>query len=378
MDFQFTEEQTLLADSVSKLIEKDYDFEARKAVIASEHGYSEPVWQSIGEMGVLGLSVPEDAGGFGMGAIGMFPVMEQIGRGLMVEPVLSTVLAARLIAQADSANQADLLGSIAGGGVALAFAHNEPGMHYDWQQLAMPATQSGDQWTLSGEKIVVAHGPIAKNLVVSARVSGNAGDADGLGLFLVDPADAGVTQKTLRTNESWRAADITFANAKATALGTPGGAADAIDDALDFATVLTCAEAVGAMNFANEATLEYLKTRKQFGTTIGSFQALQHRMVDMTICAEQARSITYLACDAVDQANAGKMSSTERQRIVSAAKIKVSDATRQVGQEAIQLHGGMGMTDEMKVSHTFKRLTMITQLFGDADHHLARFAQTDH
>jgi len=377
MDFQFTEEQNLLADSVAKLIEKDYDFEARKAVIGSEQGYSESVWRSIGEMGVLGLSVPESAGGFGMGAVGMFPVMEQIGHGLLVEPVLSTVLAARLIAQADSANQADLLGSVAGGGVALAFAHNEPGMHYSWEQVSLGAKQNGDQWTLSGDKIVVAHAPIAQKLVVSARVSGKPGDAAGLGLFLVDPSDSGVTMNTLRTNESWRAADIRFANASATPLGKPGQAAEAIDDALDFATVLTCAEAIGAMTSANDATLEYLKTRKQFGTTIGSFQALQHRMVDMTICAQQSRSITYLACDAVDQANAGKMPSAERQRIVSAAKIKVSDATRQVGQEAIQLHGGMGMTDEMKVSHTFKRLTMITQLFGDADHHLARFAKLD-
>jgi alkylation response protein AidB-like acyl-CoA dehydrogenase len=287
------------------------------------------------------------------------------------------VLAARLIAQADGANQADLLGSVAGGAIALAFAHNEPGMHYSWEQISMPATPSGDQWTLSGEKIVVTHAPIAQKLVVSARVSGNAGDVNGLGLFLVDPADSGVSMKTLRTNESWRAADISFNNAGATPLGKPGDAGDAIDDALDFATVLICAESIGAMKSANDATLEYLKTRKQFGTTIGSFQALQHRMVDMTICAEQGRSITYQAADAVDKCHAGEMTVAERQRIVSAAKIKVSDACRQVGQEAIQLHGGMGMTNEMKVSHTFKRLTMISQLFGDADHHLDRFAQTD-
>ncbi len=377
MDFQFTEEQTLLADSIGKLIEKDYDFEARKAIIASDAGFSESVWKSIGEMGVMGLSIPESAGGFGMGAVGMFPVMEQVGRGLLVEPILSTVVAARLIAQADSAGHADLLGEVAAGNIALAFAHSEAGMHYSWDQVALAATKTGDQWSLTGKKIIVAHAPMADKLVVSARVSGTSGDADGLGLFLVDPSDSAVSMKTLRTNESWRAADIDFAGVNAIALGQPGAAGAAIDDALDFATVLTCAEAIGAMNSANEATLEYLKSRKQFGTTIGSFQVLQHRMVDMTICAEQARSITYLACDAVDQAAAGEMTATERQRIVSAAKIKVSDNTRQVGQEAIQLHGGMGMTDEMKVSHTFKRLTMISQLFGDADHHLARFAQTD-
>ncbi|MGB7299323.1 MAG: acyl-CoA dehydrogenase family protein [Burkholderiaceae bacterium] len=381
MDFQFTEEQLLLADSVGKLIEKDYDFEARKAVIASASGYSESVWQSIGEMGVLGLAMPESVGGFGMGAMGMFPVMEQIGRGLIVEPVLSTVLAGRLLAQTDAQSdaqpQAELLSQIVAGEKKLAFAHTEPAMHYHWEQVNLPATGSGKDWTLNGDKIVVTHAPMADLLVVSARVSGAAGDPDGLGVFLVDPKQPGVSMKTLRTNESWRAADIQFTNAKAIALGSPGKAAAAIDDALDFATIMTCAEGIGAMNYANESTLEYLKTRKQFGTTIGSFQVLQHRMVDMTICAEQARSITYLACDAIDQCAAGEMPVRERQRIVSAAKIKTSDACRQVGQEAIQLHGGMGMTDEMKVSHTFKRLTMISQLFGDAEHHLERFAATD-
>lgn len=377
MDFQFSEEQTLLAQSVSKLIEKDYDFESRKAIIASDEGYSPTVWQSIGEMGVLGLAMPESAGGFGMGAIGMFPVMEQIGHGLIVEPVLSTVLAARLIACADASGQSELLSAVVGGEKKLAFAHHEANMQYNYAHVALQASGSGQDWTLSGEKIVVAHAPMADLLVVSARVSGEPGSEDGLGLFLVDPSQGGVTMKTMRTNESWRAADITFNNAAATPIGEPGSAADAIDDAIDFATVLVCAEGVGAMNAANDATLDYLKTRKQFGTTIGSFQVLQHRMVDMTVCAEQARSISYLAADAVDQCHDGKMSATERRRIVSAAKIKVSDACRQVGQDAIQLHGGMGMTDEMKVSHTFKRLTMITQMFGDADHHLDRFAATE-
>ena len=301
MDFQFSEEQTLLAESVGKLIEKDYDFEARKAIIASDAGYSDSVWQSVGEMGVLGLSMPENAGGFGMGAVGMFPVMEQIGHGLIVEPVLSTVLAGRLLACADAAGQAELLGQIVGGEKKLAFAHNEPGMHYNWEQVAMPASGSGTDWTVSGEKIVVAHAPMADMLVVSARVSGDKGSADGLGLFLVDPNGGGVQMRTLRTNESWRAADITLNNAPAVPVGEPGKAGVAIDDAIDFATVLTCAEGVGAMTAANDATLEYLKTRKQFGTTIGSFQVLQHRMVDMTVCAEQGRSITYLAADAVDQ-----------------------------------------------------------------------------
>jgi alkylation response protein AidB-like acyl-CoA dehydrogenase len=212
---------------------------------------------------------------------------------------------------------------------------------------------------------------------VTARTAESASHSQGISLFLVDPKAEGVTLKTYRTVDNLRAADISFDGVKLAAdalLGEAGGAFDAIEEAVDFATVLVCCEAVGAMLFANATTLEYLKTRKQFGAPIGSFQALQHRMVDMTISAEQARSISYLACTKFDAATRGEIGAAERRRVVSAAKIKVSEACRHVGQESIQLHGGMGMTQELKVSHTFKRLIVIAQLFGDVDHHLERFA----
>jgi alkylation response protein AidB-like acyl-CoA dehydrogenase len=225
---------------------------------------------------------------------------------------------------------------------------------------------------IDGEKIVVLHAPMAGKLVVSARTSGAAGDAKGVSLFVVDRDAAGVSMKTYRTQDSVRAADVGFKGVSVAAdalLGPEGGGLPLLEEATDFATVLLCAEAVGAMKSACDATLEYLKTRKQFGVNIGSFQALQHRMVDMVVSTEQARSIMYLACAKVDAEPA------ERRRMVSAAKVKIAEAARHVGQESIQLHGGMGLTVELKVSHTFKRLTMIQQHFGDADYHLERFTQ---
>jgi len=230
---------------------------------------------------------------------------------------------------------------------------------------------------LDGEKRVVLHAPMADRLVVSARSAGASNDAQGISLFLVETGAPGLVMKTFRTVDEQRAADLVLNGVSVppdALLGEAGGALPAIEEAVDFAIALLCAEAVGAMREANRATLEYLKTRRQFGVPIGSFQALQHRMVDMTISAEQARSISWLACARVDAAARGEIDASERRRIVSAAKVKVADAARHVGQESIQLHGGMGMTQEMKVSHTFRRLTMIALAFGDAEHHLERFA----
>ena len=378
MDFQFTEEQQQLADSVARLIERDYDFESRRNVLRSGDGYSPAVWQSIAEMGVIGVPLSEANGGFGMGALALVPVMEQVGRGLLLEPIASTLVCARLLERAGGEAWGKLLEQAIGGQVRLALAHLEAGGRYDDSAIATTATRTGDGWRLQGAKSMVVDAPHATHLVVSARVSGAPGDRAGIALFVVQAEAKGVHRRSMRTIDGVRAADVSFEDCM------PGGSAlvvedgfEALQEALDFASVLACAEATGAMAFANDTTLDYLKTRKQFGVPIGAFQALQHRMVDMTISAEQSRSITYLACDAVDRAAKGEIDARERSRLVSAARIKVGDAARHVGQEAIQLHGGMGMTDEMKISHTFKRLTMLAQVFGDTDHHLERFAATD-
>jgi pimeloyl-CoA dehydrogenase small subunit len=374
MDFALNEEQQLLADSVARFIERDYDFESRQKIIASDAGWSPDTWKAFAELGLLGLPLSADAGGFGGGAGDVMAVMQSLGVGLVVEPYLSTVaLAGRVIDRGGSAAQKQaILPSVVDGGLVLALAQTEAESRYDLSWVSTTARKSGAGWTIDGAKVVVLHAPMAGKLVVSARTSGKAGDATGVSLFVVDANAPGVSMKTYRTQDSLRAADVKFAGVAVGAdalVGPEGGGLPLLEEAVDFATVLTCAEAVGVMKFACDTTLEYLKTRKQFGVPIGSFQALQHRMVDMVIETEQSRSIMYMACakvvDGVDPA--------ERKRVVSAAKVKIADACRHVGQEAIQLHGGMGMSIELKVSHAFKRLIMIAQMFGDADHHLERF-----
>ncbi|OJX04970.1 MAG: hypothetical protein BGO72_06825 [Burkholderiales bacterium 70-64] len=382
MDFQYTEEQQLLADSVARLVEKRYDFESRQRIVASHAGHSDEAWRELAGLGLLSLPFAQDDGGYGGGAVDLIGTMEAIGAGLVVEPFLSTLApAGRLVACCGSAAQrAALLPAIIDGTLKLAFAHGERGARYTLSRVETRAGKAGEGWVLNGEKVAVLHAPMADRLVVSARTAGVPADEAGIGLFVVDAQAPGLAMRTYRTVDNLRAADLVLKDVKLPAgalLGEAGGALPAIEEAVDFAIVLLCAEAVGAMRYANEATLEYLKTRRQFGVPIGSFQALQHRTVDMTISAEQARSITYLACARVDAAARGEIDAAERRRVVSAAKVKVADAARHVGQEAIQLHGGMGMTQEMKVSHTFKRLAMIAQQFGDAEHHLERFAAAD-
>ena len=374
MNFELTQEQQLLADTVKRVIEKDYAFEARKQIVASTPGHSPAVWSTFAELGLLGLPLSEAAGGFGGGAVDMVAVMEAIGAGLVLEPYLSTVgLVGRLIDRHGSdAQKAAVLQPVVEGALTLALVHYEAGGRFSNTAVALTARRQGAGWVLDGSKIAAVDAPVAGKLLVSARTSGMPGESGGISLFLVDAGAAGVSMKTYRTQDSLRSADVSLRGVSVGAdalVGAEGEGLAMLEDALDFAGALLCAEAVGAMKFACDTTLEYLKTRKQFGTNIGSFQALQHRMVDMCISTEQARSITYLACAKVGpDTPAG-----ERARVVAAARVKVADACRHVGQEAIQLHGGMGMTLEMKVSHTFKRLTMISQAFGDADYHLERF-----
>ena len=377
MRFDYTEEQRLLADSLRRFVARDYTFEARKRVVASEEGASREAWRAFADMGLLALPLPAEHGGFGGTANDLAPVMEAFGEALVVEPYLATVaLGARLVARAGNpAQQAAVLPRVAEGSMKLAFAHTEARSRYDLGRVALQARRSGDGWVLEGEKRVVLGAPLADRIVVSARTMGEEAQPRGISLFLLDPRSPGIARVPYRTLDGMRAADLRFSGARMgpeSLLGAEGAALELIEATVDYATALLCWEAVGAMRYANEATLEYLKARKQFGVPIGSFQALQHRMVDMMVELEQARSMAGLACARVE----GEVPAAERRRVVSAAKIKIADACRLVSQESVQLHGGMGMTEELKVSHTFRRLTMIAQQFGDADHHLERYAST--
>jgi len=355
MNFDYNEEQQLLADSVRRFLAKDYDFEARRKIVASEAGWSASAWSTFAEMGLTGLVFPAEHGGFGGGAVDLMGIMEAFGEALVVEPYLPTLMGGLAVARSPLARS--ILPAVVEGKMKLAFAHAEKGARYDLGFVKTQARKAAEGWTLEGEKAGVVGAPMADRLVVSAAAP------DGVALFLAEnPAG-----KPYRTVDEMRAADPVFRGAKAERLD--GGIA-LVEELTDFAAALVCAEAVGAMKFACDTTLEYLKTRKQFGVPIGTFQALQHRMVDMFIAQEQARSMACLACSKVDQATDAK----ERARAVSAAKIKIADSARHVSQESVQLHGGMGMSEELKVSHSFRRLTVIAGQFGDADHHLARFA----
>jgi len=374
MDFEYSDEQRLFSETLRKFLNTGYGFDARAKIITSSAGFSEDVWAAMAEMGILGVPFDAEHGGFGGNTVDMMVVMEALGEALVVEPYLATVgLGGRFIVRGGTAaQQKQILPSLIAGKTKMAFAQTEPGARYELARVSARATPSGDGWVLEGDKRAVLHGGCADLLVVSARTAGAEGDAHGISVFLVERGAPGVTVSEYRGLDNLRLADVRLSGvrvARAGLLGAEGGGWSLIEEVVDYATALVCAEAVGAIKYAHDATLDYLKTRRQFGVPIGSFQALQHRMVDILIAYEQARSIACLACVKVETADPA-----ERRRIVSAAKIKIADAARHVSQEAVQLHGGMGMTEELKISHTFRRLTTIAQAFGDADHHLARFA----
>jgi len=378
VNFDPTEEQQLLAASIARFVERDYAFETRRRIVASAEGASPEVWSTMAEMGLVGLPLPAAYGGFGGGAMDAFALMEAIGGALIVEPWLATAaLGAQFVARGGSdAQKQHLLPPVAEGARTMAFAHAEGESRHTLSHVATRAVPSDAGWVLTGIKRNVANGGGADTLVVSARIAGGDADRDGIGLFVVERGAPGLTTRALRMLDSTRAADIVLDAvpvSRDAAVGEPGSALPLIEDVVDFATALICAEAAGAIKSANDATLDHLKTRKQFGVPIGSFQALQHRMVDLAIEHEQVKSMACLACAAVDS----EQDPQRRARTVSAAKVRIADACRRVSQESIQLHGGMGMSDELKVSHTFRRLTAIAQQFGDADHHLARFAALD-
>jgi alkylation response protein AidB-like acyl-CoA dehydrogenase len=369
MDFNFKEEQLQFADALKRWVTKDYGFEARKKIIGSASGTSDAAWSTLAELGMTALPVPEEQGGFDGTAVDMFLVMQELGRGLVVEPYLATVIGAQFLVL--GGRHDSLLEQVAGGELKLACALTEKQSRHDLADILTTASPTANGYVINGSKTVVVHGAQADSLIVSARASGAQRDTRGISLFVV-PADAeGVTIADYRTLDGQRAANIRFDNVMVptTALiGLDGADWGILDQAADYGATLLCAEALGAMEAIFAATLEYLKTRTQFGAPIGKFQALQHRMADMYIHLEQARSMALLA--------AVRMSSDdpeERRRTVSAAKFRVGQALKFVGQQAVQLHGGMGVTDELPAAHHFKRLTMIELTLGDSDHHLQRF-----
>jgi alkylation response protein AidB-like acyl-CoA dehydrogenase len=374
MNFDLSDEQQLLADTLRRYLADNYTFDARTKIVASDTGWSETVWTALAEMGLLGIPFAEEHGGLDGTAVDVMVVMEAIGEALVVEPYLPNVgLAGRLVARGGSARQQQqLLPALVQGQHRLALAHSERAARYRLEHVSTRARRRDGGWSLEGEKCLVLGGAAADTLVVSARTGGHDTDPKGLSLFLVERNAPGLTVKQYRTLDELRAADVWLSDVSLPGeamIGAEGHARELIEEVTDYATALVCAEAVGAIRYANETTLEYLKNRRQFGVPIGTFQALQHRMVDMVMSYEQARSMAYLACAKVESADA-----LERRRVVSAAKVKIADACRHVSQEAVQLHGGMGMTEELKVSHTFRRLTMLAQAFGDAEHHLERMA----
>jgi pimeloyl-CoA dehydrogenase small subunit len=371
MDFEFSDEQRLLKDSVDRLIGPAYDDLAhRRKIQASELGFDEALWAKYAELGLLALPFSEEDGGFGAGTVETMITMEAIGRGLALEPYLAAIiLGGNLVRLGASAElRAELIPQIADGSLRLAFAHTERQARYDLHDVATMARRGGGGFVIEGDKSVVLHGDTATKLIVSARTGGGHRDRDGITLFLVDPGTAGVSRRGFRTQDGQRGAAISLGRVEvpeSAVLGAIDRGADLIDQVSDLAIAAVCAEAVGAMAALHELTLDYLKTRKQFGVTIGSFQVLQHRSVDMFTALEQARSMEYFAAMMADAATA-----SERRAAVSAAKVQINNSAHFLGQAAIQMHGGIGMTMEYRAGHYFKRLTMIESAFGDTDHHM--------
>jgi alkylation response protein AidB-like acyl-CoA dehydrogenase len=372
MNFDLSEEQQMLKDSLNRFLANEYHAGKRQAIISSGKGMDATTWQALAEMGLLGFTFPEDYDGLGGNAVDTMIVMECFGRALVVEPYLATVvLAGGLIRDGGNENQKSrILPATTTGELQMAFGHSEPGARYNLNHVQTTARKDGDHYALSGHKTAVLHGGQAQELIVSARTSGQPGDAEGLSLFLVKHDAEGLQINDFATHDGNRTADITLENVRVPAdalVGEADKAAPLIERATDLAIAALCAEAVGTMEALNAATLEYAHTRKQFGTPIGKFQVLQHRMADMFIDTEQARSMAILAaCDV--NSNDREV----RRNGVSMAKTLVGQSARRVGQAGVQIHGGMGVTEEMFAAHLFKRLTLINLLFGDANHHLAQ------
>jgi len=373
MDFSFSDEQALLQESVSRFITNDYGFDARQKNSRSELGYSVENWKTFAELGWLGVPFAESAGGFGGGAVELMLMMEEFGKGLVVEPYVSTVVACgtALNVAGSEQQQAEHIPSIVDGSKLWALAFAEPQSRFNLADLITSAKKDSGKYLVNGYKAVVVGGPNADFFIVSVRTSGEQRDREGVSLFII-PSDApGVSTRDYPTVDGQRASELTLDNVEldeSSLLGQEDHGLSVLEQATDLATLAVGSEAVGCMEVLYKDTVEYCKNREQFGQPIGKFQVLQHRMVDMFMEHEQSKSLMFMAAMRWDEGYG-----PEAQKAVSAFKVQVGKSGKFVGQGAVQLHGGMGMTDELNIGHYFKRLTIIDTMFGNVDHHLRRF-----
>jgi alkylation response protein AidB-like acyl-CoA dehydrogenase len=371
MNFEHTEDRRMLADSLNRFIAEQYAFETRDRIAKSAQGFSTEIWQQFAELGVIGALFREEDGGFGGGGFDIAVVFEALGRGLVVEPLLGAVMVGDAIAAAGSEAQKETLAEIIGGGTIAALAHDEPGTHYELAHVQTRADRSGDRWLLNGAKAVVPQGEQADLFLVSARSSGAPDDEAGISLYLVPAKTKGVYVRGAPAIDGGRVAEVVLDGVTLPAdalVGAEGQGHAVLERAVGRGVLALSAESLGAMEAAKAATLEYLRTRKQFGMLIGSFQALQHRMADLLLEIEQARSAVINAAAAIDDADRAT-----RERALSAAKASIGRIGALVAEESIQMHGGIGMTWELPLAHYAKRLVMIDHQLGDEDHHLQRF-----
>ncbi len=374
MDFSFTEEQSLLQDSVQRFVQNSYEFETRQKLVKTEEGFSRDNWSSFAELGWLALPFAEESGGFGGTAVETMIMMEEFGKGLVVEPYVTTVIMAGSIIEAggSTVQKEGVLAEIMAGTKLAAVAYVEPQARFNLADVTTSAVASDDGYTLNGFKGVVLGGPSADVLVVPARTSGEQRDRDGITLFLVDASAEGISRRDYPTIDGGRASEVTINNVSVGAgdmLGEAGAGLELLEVGINNGILAVCAEAVGAMEVVYKTPVEYCKTREQFGQPIGKFQVLQHRMVDMFMEHEQAKSLLYMAAIRMSEDD-----DVAARKAISALKVQVGKGGRFVGQNAIQLHGGMGMTDELNVGHYFKRITAVETLFGNADFHLKQYS----
>ena len=372
MDFSFTEEQSMLRDTIASYLADNYSFDQRRAALGREPFWRPDVWSAFAdELGILGAAFPEAQGGLGGGYTENMVIMEELGKALVVEPYLGTVvIGGGFLKHGTPAGAEEMIGQIIAGKAIFAFAYAEPQGRYNIRDLKTTARKDGTGYVLNGHKAVVTGAPYATHLIVTARTGGGQREAGGISVFIVPKSAKGVTTRDYPTVDGFRASEVYFENVALGAEARIGGEGEAlplVETVMDEAIAATCAEACGVLRRLQEGTVEYTKQRKQFGVPISSFQVLQHRMVDMFIQLEQSISMTYMATIRLSDGDA------ERTKAVSAAKVQIGKACKFVGQNAVQLHGGMGVTDEMAIGHYFKRATMIEGLFGSTDHHLARY-----
>ena len=372
MDFTFNEEQTLIQDQVDQFIQKEYDWETRQSLSNSELGFGDNNWQKFAELGWLGISTSEDNGGFGGSAIESMLIMEAFGKGLVVEPFLETIImSGGLIDEHGSDQQkSSILEPAIAGQLHLALAYAEPQSRFNLSDVVTEAKSDGDNFILNGYKSVVMNGPSANKIIISARTSGSQLEENGITLFIIDGDSQGLNKTNYKTVDGRRASDLTIENvsvSKDDIIGQIDAGFDILDSSIDRAILAISAEAVGAMEVLYKTTVEYTKTREQFGTSIGKFQVLQHRMVDMFMEYEQCKSLLYMATMKHEEGSA------DAKKAISGLKYQVGKAGRFIGQQAVQLHGGMGVTDELNVGHYFKRLTTVGTIFGNSDYHLKKY-----